>query len=513
MSDNAYAGLGAMVAVVAIWSILGLALYVWYLWALSRLFPYIGLPKAHGWIPIYNQWRLIDRGGLPGWTVLLGLIPGLGILVLVMLIIATHRINREHGEGGGMTVLGIFIPQIWAMILTNHLRDRGYAGVPQGGHNSGGWQQPSQLVEYGPDGQVYPLLGTAPAATGTPGPNDAGWAMPAVPQNSYEAPPAAALFDEPNSAPAAAPVAPQPGSWAPPAPPAPPVPPTPPAAQGYEAQGHEAQGREAQPPAAPVHDNPWSLGATIDGNFERLASEELPPRSSSWNGGGDARPFSWPEVQAPVQQSPELFEPAAPQAPVAQTPPPAPVAQTPPPAPAEQTPSSPEQSEDTPVLAEPSVLAQYAPPAPYAPGSAAPSYSDDEIDATVVTGGAVAPIEDEDDLDHTVMVVRKKQWALELPDGTVLELLGDDVVIGRRPSPVGGSTTLLIPDATRTLSKSHARLRRDGEQWSIEDLNSTNGVFVFDSAGEQIEVEPGTQRTASDQLIIGTLEIRLREIS
>lgn len=569
MGDNAYAGLGALVAVISIWSILGLAIYVWYLWALARLFPYIGLPKAHGWIPIYNQWRLIERGGLPGWMVLLGFIPGLSILVLVMLILSMHRINREHGEGGGMTVLAAFIPQIWAMILTNHLRDRGYAATPHngnGGGNGAGWQQPSQLVEYGPDGQVYPLLGAAPAAAGTPGPNDAGWAMPAVPQHPYEAPPAAALFGESAVPPVAPPVVPQAGGWVPPgAPVAPAAPEFPEFPEQSPAAG------TVHPTGASAQDNPWSLGATIDGNFERLANEELPPRSSSWSGSGDARPFSWPEVQTPapqsfspqnpvpqnpvqqnpspqnpVQQNPNLFEPVAQQPPQMQAPAPdlpaphipaaqpqipqppllepsvaeTPVADTPVAhTPATETSAAesqreqPQQPMDMPVLAEPSVLARYAPPASYAPGSEAPIYVEDEIDATVVTGGAVAPIAEEDDLDHTVMVARKKQWALELPDGVQLELNSDDVVIGRRPSAIDDSATLLIPDSTRTLSKSHARLRRTGEQWTIEDLNSTNGVFVFDGAGEQIEVSPGTQQPASEQLIIGTLEVLLRDIS
>lgn len=564
ISDNAYAGLGALVAVLSIWSVVGLAFYVWYLWALARLFPYLGLPKAHGWIPVYNLWRLFDRAGFPGWMVLLGLIPGLSILVLVMTILTVHRINREHGEGGGMTVLGAFIPPIWAMLLANRLHDRGHAPAANGGYPGGGagWQQPSQLVEYGPDGQVYPLLGNTANAVNTPAaadgahPNDAGWAMPAVPQHSYEQAPAHRLFEEPST--------PQGGGWAPPAAPAAPAAPT-------------------QASGAPAQDNPWSLGSTIDGNFERLASEELPPRGASFNNSADARPFSWPEAQTPAPQSPDVPAAATPPAPpthpappAAQTPPPqtpaphevpvtqqtpvqhfeAPVAANPVPAapqfsdpqqpsaysepagipevpvfsdaqaaaptpaqdPAqaqEQSPSQP--SSGMPVLAEPSVLAQYAPAqapvSPFAPGVDPHGYADDEIDATVVTGGAVAPIESDEELDHTIMVVRKKQWVLELQDGTTLELVGDDVVIGRRPTAIGASATLLIPDSTRTLSKSHARLRRDGEQWTIEDLDSTNGVFVFDEAGEQVEAAPGAAIPASEQLIIGTLEVRLHDIA
>lgn len=101
---------------------------------------------------------------------------------------------------------------------------------------------------------------------------------------------------------------------------------------------------------------------------------------------------------------------------------------------------------------------------------------------------------------------------LELPDGTRLELSSDDVVIGRKPTAIGASETMRIPDSTRTLSKSHARLRRVGGRWTIEDLASTNGVYVYDESGNQIEAEPGTEIAASEQLVIGTLEVRLVEI-
>jgi hypothetical protein len=62
---------------LGVWSLVGIAFYVWYLWSLSRLFPRIGLPSSHGWIPVWNQWQLVQRGGLPGWLVLFGLVPGL----------------------------------------------------------------------------------------------------------------------------------------------------------------------------------------------------------------------------------------------------------------------------------------------------------------------------------------------------------------------------------------------------------------------------------------------------
>lgn len=56
VNDNSLVGFGgALIAVTVIWSLVGLLIFVWYLWSLARLFPYLGLPAAHGWIPVFNQ--------------------------------------------------------------------------------------------------------------------------------------------------------------------------------------------------------------------------------------------------------------------------------------------------------------------------------------------------------------------------------------------------------------------------------------------------------------------------
>lgn len=474
MNDYASTGLGgALFAVIGIWSIIGIGVYVWYLWSLARLFPYLGLPSGHGWIPIWNQWRLIERGALPGWLVLLGFIPGLGIVVIVVSIIAIHRINQEHGEGAGMTVLGALIPPLWATLLGSRLRDRGYAQQPgqagsaYGTTQAGGWQPPARrqgFVEYGPDGQVYPLLGApqaaeqAPAEPAAPA-HDNGWALPPVPT----------MAPEPHAAEPAQP---------------------------------------AQPaPAAPVHNNPWSLGNTVDDNFERLAREAPASREGGFGVGTDARPFAWPE---PEPQMP----PPAPAAP--QQVQPAPPAYEPPSAEPAPAPGVPATGAPTPVPAP--IVPHAAPAEPFGqpplnthvPEAVATPHRDDEVGATVVTGGTSAPIDtDDDDFDRTVVVSRRANWVLELPDGRTLELAGDDIVIGRKPVPVDGSAVLVVPDPTRTLSKSHARLRRDGEAWTVEDLNSTNGVFVIDGENH-IEVMPGQVMAAGEHFVIGTLEVRLR---
>lgn len=64
--DLGSGGATVLVAILSIWGLVALVLFIWYLWALSKLFPYLGLPARDGWIPVWNQWRLIGRAGLPG---------------------------------------------------------------------------------------------------------------------------------------------------------------------------------------------------------------------------------------------------------------------------------------------------------------------------------------------------------------------------------------------------------------------------------------------------------------
>lgn len=134
--------------------------------------------------------------------------------------------------------------------------------------------------------------------------------------------------------------------------------------------------------------------------------------------------------------------------------------------------------------------------------------------ATGITTEPVAPADD--DLDRTVVVSREAAarvnfgWSLVLPDGDALRL-GPECVVGRRPSADEGATPVVIADPTRTLSKSHARLRYDGERWWVIDLGSTNGLWLLHANGGEEEVQPYEEVEATPRLRLGTLEVELHE--
>ncbi|MGD9606681.1 MAG: FHA domain-containing protein, partial [Leucobacter sp.] len=137
-------------------------------------------------------------------------------------------------------------------------------------------------------------------------------------------------------------------------------------------------------------------------------------------------------------------------------------------------------------------------PVPAAAGAAEP--------AAQSAAGGEDPVD-----DHTVVVPRKRapQWRLVLPDGESYDL-ESDVIVGRRPEAADGSTVLSIADPTRTLSKSHVRMRFDGERWTVEDLGSTNGLVLLHEGGREEELEAHREVEATDRMMFGTLEVRLQ---
>ncbi|QZY51127.1 DUF5684 domain-containing protein [Leucobacter tenebrionis] len=483
-----------------------IAFYIWYLWSLSVLFPRIGLPSTHGWIPVWNQWQLVQRGGLPGWLVLFGLIPGLSLVAYIVSVIAIHRLNAEHGKGGGYTVLGALLPPVWAMVLTSAIdAERPGAGYDPAAYPAqGGYAAPG---EYAAPAPMYaPPQPVAPQPGYQPGAEQAG--PQAIPEAGSQAfPEPVQPWQQPG----------EPQRFAP----APDVP--------------QAGAPSVGEPQPPQPGDEWGFSRTTAGHYERLAQEDFQRRQPPLLGAEEpARPFAWPSIEESNPRPVPAAPPAA-DTPPASSAPPAPAApqQAPPvvlpPVVAPEPPAAGQEfdSQESFSTVRPSIFdsnpEQSTDPAPRA---AAAHRAEEEpaedalgetVDAPAASAGTVftesaTDAANEEDLDRTVVVPRRSRWGLELPDGEVLELRGDDIVVGRKPQPRNGSAVLQIVDPTRTLSKSHARLRRVDETWTIEDLDSTNGVALVDEHGDQIPLEVNREAPVTERLVIGTLEVTLRRL-
>lgn len=187
-----------------------------------------------------------------------------------------------------------------------------------------------------------------------------------------------------------------------------------------------------------------------------------------------------------------------------------------------------------PAAAEPVSASPWAPPLPPAEPAAAPAAPQPWVSAPAATAAPVAaepvaappaapvaatPVAaptpasavPADDLDErTVLAARRgPQASLRLPDGTTVALASDVAVLGRNPlAPAEAPEAQPVPidDVTRTISKTHALLRRTPEGWRITDLASTNGVFV---GADESEVSGSA--VVTDVFHLGDAELHLVE--
>ena len=157
----------------------------------------------------------------------------------------------------------------------------------------------------------------------------------------------------------------------------------------------------------------------------------------------------------------------------------------------------------SPVAVAPVYMSRVQAPQPEAPvSSAAP------VDMAELT---VAVKVDDGDMDNTVMVSRSAatNCVLVLPDGSQYPL-SSDTVVGRRPEESPHVQTLALPDTTRTLSRTHARIWFDGTSWCVEDLGAVNGVSVLLDDDTEVVLEPGVATPlVSPRFRLGTLDVSL----
>ncbi|TPW76755.1 FHA domain-containing protein [Schumannella sp. 10F1B-5-1] len=132
-----------------------------------------------------------------------------------------------------------------------------------------------------------------------------------------------------------------------------------------------------------------------------------------------------------------------------------------------------------------------------APTSAASGVPGEDVGETVVVDASAAA-----------------RWELALDHGPTYQLIGTTIVLGRKPEGSDPSIHYLaVRDATRTLSKVHARLERDGESWRVRDLGSTNGVRVIDADGSEHPVVPddGVELAGRD-FVLGRVTMRIERL-
>ena len=536
------------------------ALYVWISLALSAVFAKAGEERFAAWIPIWNIVVLLRLGGLSGLLVLLILVPFLGQLaLLVVMIIAYQRINRSFGFGTGMTVVAVLLFPIWASVVgwgsarwigsepaAGPMR-RGIPAAPLDARVSGG---PAGPATYGvpprppAPGFTPPQAAPAPAF---PPPGTAG-APPAA-----AAPPAFTGFPPPGPAPAPAPAAPPAYT---PAPPAPPVPPQPVASAPVPATPAPVPAAPAPPTdAGPVEEDSEDTPIPAFRSSARAAAAaaqadpavedepvEQDPDADLLLGRSHApftqtvpTSFTPPVDDVPLPAAPRrAFTPVAGEAPDPVDPfaaPPAP----PVPAPAAEAAASGEEVDagdrwapppsTGPMPAVATRATRYSPP----PDADAHFETSAEISAVAGAPALGMPMsaresvsaqhtvpeipDNEGAFDETILAVRHRPtWMLFPPLGAPVPVTSEVLIIGRRPgADADFPNAQLVPvaDETRTMSKTHARLERQGDSWTIVDLYSTNGVILVAEDGSERDAVPGLPERLGERFLLGDAELRI----
>lgn len=206
-----------------------------------------------------------------------------------------------------------------------------------------------------------------------------------------------------------------------------------------------------------------------------------------------------PRPPAPIQDVPAMAEPAAEEEASDPWAPPTPLPNLPVPARAVRGPEEDEHTDDS---FEVSAVADA--PVLEGPRSAR---------ASVSAQHRRPEIPEEDVFDETVIASRRRpSWSLVLPLGAPVAVTADVVIVGRRPSADltrSGAQLVPVADDTRTVSKTHARLERNGAGWTIVDLDSTNGVILVGDDGVETELEPGVAAPLTERFLLGDAELRL----
>ncbi len=500
--DSAYdpaVGAGALLIASLIWLVIGGGIYVWYAWALSKVFAKLGAPAWKAWVPVVNEAEVFSRGGVPAWQVVFYFLPVVNLYALYLRWTAAGRIGAFFGKGSGFTVLAILASPVWATLLATA---KAPASIALSDRIS-----PANQVRSGAAAPATP--GPVPSAPGPAGvaPATAGVAAP-------PAPPTAAPPSPPAAAPTGAPYAVKavPGTDATPTP----VAPVAPALTGFS-------------PDAPV--NPPKVPTPAPAPTDAPAVKPTPAAPVI----SEVPSTPTPQIPQPPIASAPAAAPVAPHAPAV---PPAPaVAATPAPgaspapdtatpvvpvvvhnpwAPRDEAAASANPASPTPPEAEAPVALPVAPPSlpPLPPGPATP------LAPPPTPAAAKAPVEipphvlddDEDEDGETVVVDRRPRvsWFLTVDGGGRLPLKAPHVLLGRRPTSAEKDVQALpIPDSTRTLSKIHARLDLVDGAWTITDLDSTNGVLLVAPDGGETLVEPGVATEIAGRFLLGKVAMTI----
>lgn len=105
--------LAVFMSFLVIGLIFGALIYVFVSICLMRIFAKAGVKPWIAWVPFYNNWKLLELGGQPGFWAVLTILPIVNIVSAVYLYIAMYHIGKKLGKDGSFVAWAILLPYVW----------------------------------------------------------------------------------------------------------------------------------------------------------------------------------------------------------------------------------------------------------------------------------------------------------------------------------------------------------------------------------------------------------------
>ena len=110
------AAIGAGFIIFAL--IFSIAMYVVFAYFLSRIFKKANIDKPWAaWVPVYNNWKLLEIGGQQGFWAILAFIPVVNIVSVIFMYIAMYNVGLKLDKEGIFVLLAIFLSPVWLIWL------------------------------------------------------------------------------------------------------------------------------------------------------------------------------------------------------------------------------------------------------------------------------------------------------------------------------------------------------------------------------------------------------------
>lgn len=110
-------GVAILLGILLVYTVFAVALYIVTSIFLAKIFKKAGVPAWIAWVPIYNNWKLLQIGGQQGWWSVLMLVPIVNIVSLVVTYIAMYHVGKKLGKEDWFILIAIFLTPIWVIWL------------------------------------------------------------------------------------------------------------------------------------------------------------------------------------------------------------------------------------------------------------------------------------------------------------------------------------------------------------------------------------------------------------